>query len=123
MNSDANQPESNFKHKRIVSKKYGRMYEVFGSEIFIEGLKAIDNRFLKNWLKRIKSTEIDKSESKATPDGWLIIKKLSSSLTYEDAIEMWIQSQNQLIGSIQKNEIMIDFNRQLIIEECQRWNN
>ena len=48
MNSDANQPESNFKHKRIVSKKYGRMYEVFGSEIFIEGLKAIDNRFLTN---------------------------------------------------------------------------
>ena len=27
-------------------------------------------------------------ESKVTPDGWLMIKKLSSSLTYEDAIDM-----------------------------------
>ena len=38
MNSDANQPESILKRKRIVSKKYGRVYEVFGSEFFIEGL-------------------------------------------------------------------------------------
>ena len=87
--------------------------------MFIEGLKAIDNRFLINWLKMIKSTEIDQSEIKATPDGWLMIKKLSCSLTYEDAIEMWIQSQNQLIGSIQENEMMVDFIRQLILEDVK----
>ena len=46
-----------------------------------------------------------------------MIKKLSSSLTYEDAIDMLIQSQNQLIGSIQENEMMVDFNRQLILED------
>lgn len=110
----ASEPSPYSKHIKIKSKKYGRTYEVFGSEIFMKGIDVINNRLLTTLLKKLTTITTDRNENKTAPSDWLVIKQMSNSLTDEERKEACIQSQNKLIESIKASEMIVDFDQQLI---------
>ena len=107
------QPDVQFMHIRLKSRKYKVSYEVFWSEKFIHDISTLENRHLTTMLKQIKLGKLEDDSSKDITQDWLIIKNLTKDRDEGDLKEMWLRLNKQLLESTETDAIMEDFESQL----------
>ena len=108
---------SNQLHKRFRSRLYGRRYEIFWSEMFVQGLMHFDSKSLTCTIKKIKELANNASNDVGFPSSWINIMDMNNQLSFHEINEVWKNSWKQLLELIELGKVTSNFDWQININD------